>query len=133
MKRLFVVAAGAVLAGTLWAEQGHVHGKAAESKEVKAGGAATLTGEVLDLSCYLGHGATGLKHKSCAVKCLTDKHAAAGLLTKDGTVYLLVEDHEHEDAYKALIQLAGEQAKVTGKKSEKGGLKALLVEKAEKS
>src|SRR5699024_11503361 len=53
-------------------------------------GTQTITGEVLDMSCYMDHGAKGQGHKKCAQGCL-DKGLPAGILAKNGKVYLLVE------------------------------------------
>lgn len=87
----------------------------------------TLKGEVLDMSCYMGHGAKGAGHKMCAQMCLK-KGLPAGLLTSDGQVYLLVEDHDKADAYGTVIKHAADQVTVTGKVSKKNGVQALVVE-----
>lgn len=54
----------------------------------------TVTGEIIDLSCYLQLGKHGDKHKSCGQKCITNGQPI-GLLTKSGTVYMLM-DEEHD-------------------------------------
>lgn len=87
----------------------------------------TLKGEVLDMSCYMGHGAKGAGHKQCAQMCL-DKGLPAGLLTSNGQVYLLVEDHDKADAYKSAIKHAAGQVTITGKVANKNGVQALVVE-----
>jgi len=69
-------------------------------------GSATLTGEVLDMACFMAHEGKGAKHKKCAAKCLKEG-AAPGLLTDDGEVYLLIEDHGAKEAYQAAKDLAG--------------------------
>lgn len=89
----------------------------------------TLKGEVLDMSCYMGHGAKGAGHKQCAQMCL-DKGLPAGLLTSNGQVYLLVEDHDKADAYKTAIKHAADQVTITGKVANKNGVQALVVEDA---
>ena len=88
---------------------------------------ATLKGEVLDMSCYMGHGAKGAGHKMCAQMCLK-KGLPAGLLTSNGQVYLLVEDHDKADAYSTVIKHAADQVTVTGKVANKNGVQALIVE-----
>lgn len=113
------------------AHEGHHHDEAGSS--AAAGEAVTVTGEVLDLACYLGHGSAGKEHKKCARACLLEKHVSAGLLASDGTVYVLVQDHKYEKAFKAVADLAAEQVKVTGQKVMKGGLQAILVRKIEKA
>ena len=91
----------------------------------------TITGEIVDLACYLGHGAKGAKHADCAKECLT-KGYPMGLLTKKGSLYLLVNNHEKQAAYETAKKLASKLVKVTGDMSHKGGLKALIVDKVEK-
>ena len=61
--------------------------------EEKAGAATkTIKGEVVDLMCYLDHGAKGEKHKGCATKCI-EGGGPVGLLTEDNHLYLVVGDH----------------------------------------
>lgn len=90
--------------------------------------ATTIKGEVLDMSCYMTRGAKGPGHKECAQGCL-EKGLPAGILTKDGKVYLLVEDHSAADAYKEVLKHAAENVEVTGKVVNKNGVQALIVEK----
>src|SRR5260370_1039338 len=54
----------------------------------------TLVGEIIDISCYTSLGKHGTKHRDCGQKCLKNGQPI-GLLTKDGTVYLLMEE-EHD-------------------------------------
>ncbi len=89
--------------------------------------AKTLKGEVLDMSCYMGHGAKGKGHQQCAQMCL-DKGLPAGLLTSEGDVYLLVEDHDKAKAYEKAIKHAADNIEVTGKVINKNGVQALVVE-----
>lgn len=119
---LFVGAFAATPLG--YADEGHKHGESAKGSPSQT---VTLRGEVLDLSCYLGHGAKGKEHQKCAKACLVDKRVAAGLLTQDGKVYALVSDHKHEEEFAAVAPLAAEKVKVSGLKIEKGGLQAILV------
>ena len=100
----------------------HDHGAA----EHAAGKSMTVTGEVLDLACYMAHEGKGEKHKSCAQACIKGG-APIGVLTADGQVYLLVEDHSAKQPYETLKTKAAEQAKVTGTLQERGGLRALVV------
>lgn len=58
------------------------------------GKVTTLTGEIIDLSCYLQVGKHGEKHKDCGQKCLRNGQPI-GLLTKDGSIYMLM-DEEHD-------------------------------------
>jgi hypothetical protein len=121
------------LSVSAWADHKHDHKSDDKKAAASTSESATVTGEVLDLSCFLTHGGTGKDHKKCAQTCLLEKNAAAGLLLPDGSVYVLLADHEHAKEYAAIAKLGGEKAKVTGKKSSKGGLQAILIEKVEKA
>ena len=105
----------------------HAHEHAADTEDPDV----TLQGEVLDLACYMPHLGQGKKHQECALTCLQNG-APAGLLTKDGKVYLLMPDHSQEKAFEPVKKLAGEMATVTGHLAKRGGLQALSVEKIEK-
>jgi hypothetical protein len=84
----------------------------------------TVTGEVVDLGCYLGHAARGEKHVSCATKCL-NQGMPMGLLTSNGTLYLVTLDHDNTDPYNSLKDMAGKDVKVTGELLTRSGMKAI--------
>jgi len=90
--------------------------------------ADSLTGEVVDLACYLHdpseHGAA---HRKCAEVCVK-KGMPIGLLTSDKQVYLLLEDHDNQKPYAALKDKAAETVTVEGEKVSQGGLQGLVVE-----
>jgi len=86
----------------------------------------TVTGEVLDMHCYMSMDAHGDGHKSCAAKCIQGG-SPMGVLTSDGKVYLLLEDDAKKDAFDEAKKHAGEQVTVTGTVSEKDGIKAMVV------
>jgi len=94
--------------------------------------ADTITGEVVDLSCYLAHPhtSTGSSHRKCAETC-AKKGLPMGVLTEDGSVYLLLEDHGNPKAYKAAIGKAAEDVTVEGTKVSEGGLPGIVVESVE--
>ena len=87
----------------------------------------TIKGEVLDLSCYMDGGAKGKAHYVCTRACLA-KGLPACILGKDGSVYLLVENHRKADAYDAAIKHGGDIVTITGKVFKKGGIQSLYVE-----
>ena len=91
-----------------------------------------VTGEVVDLSCYLHHPATstGNSHKKCAETC-AKKGLPMGLLTSDKQLYVLVEDHDNPKAYAAALAKAAQQATVEGDKVNTGGVQGLVVEATE--
>ena len=92
----------------------------------------TITGEIIDLSCYLQVGKHGGKHRDCGQKCLKAGQPI-GLLTKEGDVYLLMEE-EHDprrdgltNFRQAAIDHMAYVMEVTGTMSEVKGQKALFV------
>lgn len=88
--------------------------------------ASVVTGEVLDLSCYLGHGGMGEGHAGCAAKCVKGG-APVGLLGADGTVYVLFADHSDGSPYEQVKDLAGKKVEVTGNVASKSGMKGITV------
>lgn len=125
MKTMILVLAFA-LAGAAHADE-HKHEQ--HKTDAKAGATTTMKGEIVDLNCYMTHGGSGEKHAKCAKQCVAGG-APMGLVTDKG-LYLLVGDHAAEKAFAAAKELAGGKAAVTGKVSNKGGLQALVVAKAE--
>jgi hypothetical protein len=59
-----------------------------------AGAVRTVTGEIIDFSCYLEVGKHGEKHRDCAQKCFRAGQPI-GLLTQAGDLYMLMEE-EHD-------------------------------------
>jgi hypothetical protein len=101
------------------------------SLAISADPGLTVSGEVVDLACYVGHGAKGPDHQKCAQKC-AQMGQPMGLLSPDGTLYLLVADHSNPAPYSKARSLAGDQVEIKGDVSEKGGMKALSVEEVKK-
>jgi hypothetical protein len=92
----------------------------------------TVTGEIVDFSCYLQIGKHGDKHRSCAQKCFQNGQPI-GLLTSTGTLYMLMEE-EHDPRRdgmgifrQAAIDHAGHVMEVTGTESSVNGFNALYV------
>jgi hypothetical protein len=86
----------------------------------------TVTGEVVDMGCWLGHGARGEKHISCATKCLNEG-MPMGILTSNGTLYLVTLDHDNADPYNSLKGMAGKSVSVTGELLSRSGIKAITA------
>lgn len=86
------------------------------------GSEITVTGEVLDMACYLDHGAHGAKHASCARKCITSG-LPVGLKTADGTTYLLIGEHRPANA--ELAPYAAKTITVKGKFVRRDGINLL--------
>jgi hypothetical protein len=99
--------------------QEHEHGTdAAASKEV--------TGEVVDMMCYVDHNAVGEKHgQSCGAKCI--KSGSPVGIVSDGKAYLVVG--EHKPINDQLAEYCGKSVTVKGKLAERGGI--AMIENAE--
>lgn len=93
----------------------------------------TLTGEIIDVSCYLQLGKHGKDHKDCAVKCAKNGNPI-GLLTEDGLLWILMAEEHHPrrdgktgNLREALIERMADVIKVTGTASRINGTRALFV------
>ena len=95
---------------------------------VAAPGAApvTLRGEVVDLSCFLGRGASGPEHAECAERCIASTRIA-GFRTEDGALYLLLRARESPPPAELVAGLAGYSVAVDGTPTERDGFKALRI------
>jgi hypothetical protein len=102
--------------------QEHEHGK--ESLDAAAG--KTVTGEVVDMMCYVDHNAIGEKHgQSCGAKCI--KGGGPVGIVSDGKAYLVVG--EHKPINDELAEYCGKSITVKGKVAERGGI--AMIENAE--
>jgi hypothetical protein len=90
----------------------------------------SLQGEVVDLACYMSKGSRGPAHKACAQLC-AKKGVPIGLLTEAGNVYLLLDDHANPEPYEEAQKLAGDNAKISGKKYTRPGIASIVVGAAE--
>jgi hypothetical protein len=100
---------------------------AAKSSATTTEKSSSITGEIVDTGCYLGSGERGAKHVSCATKCIANG-MPMGLLTADGTLYLLTLNHDNPDPYNQLKNLAGKTVTVTGPVMKRSGMQGLDVE-----
>jgi hypothetical protein len=106
---------------------------AVDKKNPEPGKPITVTGEIIDLSCYLQLGKHGDKHKSCGTKCVT-ANQPIGLLAKNGAVYMLMEE-EHDprrDGQTTFRQAAIDHfahiMEVSGTEASHAGFKAIYVQ-----
>jgi len=129
MTKLKLVLLASCLAVPVMAHEGHKHDESKEAGKAAAG--QTGEGEMLDMACYMNGEEKGAKHAKCAEMCVKGG-SPLGVLTKDGKVYLLVNDHGNEKAFAEAKLLAGGSAKITGKVVARGGVQAIIVGKAEK-
>ncbi|MBI3551625.1 MAG: hypothetical protein HY077_03840 [Elusimicrobia bacterium] len=114
--------------GLAWSHEGHDSEHGAGGKEV------TVKGELIDMACYMAHEGKGKKHGDCAKMCVLGG-SPLGILTTDGKVYLLVEDHSSSKAKKPYSQakkLVAETVTIKGDAYERGGTQAIVVESVTK-
>jgi len=123
---LVVAAASAGATGSNTAAKAAAAKPAATMSHEATAPAKTLTGEVLDMGCYLGHEAHGAKHVACGTKCVAGG-MPMGLLTADGSVYLITMNHDNADPYNQLKKMVGQTVTVTGAVSERAGMKGIDV------
>jgi len=90
----------------------------------------SVTGELVDMGCYLGHAARGEKHVSCATKCI-NQGMPMGVLTSTGTLYLVTLDHGDYDPYTQLKAMAGKNVTVTGAVLARSGMNAIEASKVQ--
>ena len=124
MKTLMGIAAAAFEAASLMAHEGEDHSKKGgmgDDKEM-----TTVKGEVVDMACYIDHGATGEKHADCAKKCITSG-LPVGIKAVDGKTYLLIGEHKSINA--DLAQYAAKTITVKGKVASRDGFN--MIENAE--
>jgi hypothetical protein len=92
----------------------------------------TVKGEIVDMACYVSHGARGAEHQACAARCVRGGQPM-GLLTADGSLYLLWANHKDGAAFEQAKELAGEMVALTGKEAAQNGVKGIEVASVEKS
>src|SRR5437867_2891396 len=110
-----IIGASLIAAWTVQAEEGHKHSdEGAESVTVK--------GEVLDMACYLDHGAHGEKHADCAKSCI-ESGLPVGIKGEDGKTYLLIG--EHKPLNKELSAYAAKTISVKGKLVQRDGIRMI--------
>jgi len=102
--------------------QEHEHGK----QDLTAAAEKTVTGEVVDMMCYVDHNAVGEKHgQSCGAKCI--KSGGPVGVVENGKAYLVVG--EHKPMNDQLAEYCGKTVTLKGKMAERGGI--AMLENAE--
>src|SRR5579864_1418226 len=86
----------------------------------------TVTGEIVDMMCYVDHNAVGEKHgQSCGAKCI--KNGGPVGILENGKAYLVVG--EHKPINDQLADSCGKTVTLKGKLAERGGV--AMLENAE--
>src|ERR1043166_2776335 len=103
-------------------EPKHEHGK----QDLTASAEKTVTGEIVDMMCYVDHNATGEGHGSaCGSKCI--KGGGPVGIVENGKAYLVVG--EHKPMNDQLAESCGKTITLKGKFVERGGI--AMLENAE--
>ena len=98
------------------------HGK----ENLSAGAEKSVTGEIVDMMCYVDHNAVGESHgQSCGAKCI--KGGGPVGIVSDGKAYLVVG--EHKPMNDELADSCGKSITLKGKVAERGGI--AMLENAE--
>jgi hypothetical protein len=120
LKTIFAVVVIASFATAPLALAHDEHGKSEAAAE------KTVTGEIVDMMCYVDHNAIGEDHgKSCGSKCI--KNGGPVGIVDNGKAYLVVG--EHKPMNDELADSCGKTITLKGKLAERGGI--ALLENAE--
>lgn len=139
MKRILILALMTVCATAAFANEDPGYGKSknkqttktesdakseTDGKTKKAGKSVTLTGEVLDLYCYMQHPetATGAEHAKCAKSCMA-KGLPVGYLV-NGKVYTIIGKN-HEPVNAMVAEYVGTKSTITGQLIDHHGVHAI--------
>ena len=116
-----------------WSATTYEAASAEANKEVlRSGHVAKVTGEVVDVSCYLQLGKRGDAHVACGTKCLTNGQPI-GLLDSDGNLYIVMAEQHHPrrdgqaDLKSVFIPLLAKTVTVNGMEVDMRGYRALFV------
>lgn len=103
---------------------------AQEMKAMQASDEKTISGQVIDVNCYVAMGASGAGHKACAEGC-----AKAGvqlaILGTDGNVYAAISSKPMDAQNAKLLPFAEGKVKVTGTHRFKNGLHTIEIKTIE--
>jgi hypothetical protein len=108
----------------------------ANKKVLASGRKTTVTGEVVDVSCYLQLGKRGEAHVACGTKCLQHGEPA-GIVDDKGVLYILFAEEHHPrrdgevDVRKMFLPYLAKRVTVTGMVTDMRGVKGLFVPAAE--
>jgi hypothetical protein len=90
------------------------------------GDAVSVTGEIIDLHCYMDREAKGVGHKACAVACAKAGNPIA-LLNDKNELFLLMGEKKHQTSNDMLIEKMAATVTITGTQVKKGGLQVIYV------
>src|SRR5262245_16656415 len=111
-----VLLAGMLVLGSALLRQGYEGQAFAQEPVIKRSAPMTLTGEIVDISCYKSKGVaggTGAAHVDCAKMCVLDKGAQVGILS-DGDGLFKIWGAAAKDKYAKVMPYIGQQVEITG-------------------
>ena len=94
-------------------------------EDLEASASKEVTGEIVDMMCYVDHNAKGDKHANCGEKCI--KNGGPVGIVSEGKAYLVVGAHKPMND--ELAPLAGKTVTLRGKMANNGGV--TMLENAE--
>lgn len=106
MRSVLTVGMALFLGGTLVAQE----------PVIKRSAPMTLTGEIVDISCYKSKGVaggTGAAHVDCAKICILQKDGAVGILT-DGDGLFKIWGSAAQNKYAKVMPYIGQTVEITG-------------------
>ena len=128
LKRILQLAAAIVISASitavsmkLWERKGD---RLAQGQEIM------VTGEVLDMTCYIASNLSGPEHAVCARECIR-RGLPAGLKTGNGKVYLLT-GQPGQTVNAQLAELAAKIVTIKGKETRRDGFAQLQIEEIQK-
>lgn len=134
MKKVFAVALGLLAMGLFsvgLADSGSKHVHATKSASHSKMQMTKLTGEVVDLACYMGEGKMGMSHRQCAIKCAKLGIPFAIKDEKGNLTLVLFGNKKAKPMYDEIGNQGGKKVTVEGMLLTKGGMRAILVGPAE--
>ena len=87
----------------------------------------TVTGEVVDMWCYLEGGDRGAAKKACATACAKAGNAIA-ILDAKGGLFVAAGLKDHQPAQVLLLDRMNEEVTVSGTLVKKGGVQMIYIE-----
>ena len=111
MRRVLLVGIGVLFATSLLKGDA-----AAQEPVIKRSQPLTMTGEIVEISCYKTKGVaggTGAAHVDCAKMCVLEKGAQVGILT-DGDGLFKIWGPMAANKYAKVMPFLGQQVEITG-------------------
>jgi hypothetical protein len=117
-----LISASVTLLLMKWSERRH--------RSVAGAQEILVTGEVLDMTCYIAYNLSGPDHAECARVCIRNG-LPVGIKAQDGKVYLLTGEPGHS-VNAELADYAAKIVTIKGKRSIRNGFTQLQVEEIRK-